>query len=426
MRTPRTHEPLRVLGVGTVYPPHLLGGYEVIWRGVTERLRADGVQARILVTGYRRPEVPAGAPEDPDVHRELDWYWRDHEWARFSLRERRAVERHNAAVFDRHLAEFRPHVVTWWPVGGLSLGLIERARRAGIPSVFFLLDPWPVYGPERDAWTRMWSGALRAPAARLAERVTGLPTRPRLPEAGRWVHCSAAMRQTLLDAGIVTPDETILAPGVGSRFADAPREPAAPQWRWRLLYIGRVVPQKGVLTAVQALAELPPQATLRIVGEGDDAYRRDLEATAERLGVRERVRFEPPRTHDQVLDVYRDADLVVFPVLWAEPWGLVPLEAMALGRPVVATGRGGSAEFLRDGENALLFDGSASGLAAAVRAVGEDAQLRERLRAGGYATAQAHREETFDERAAEEIRRVAARGRSGVADAPGGAQTPVG
>ena len=47
---------------------------------------------------------------------------------------------------------------------------------------------------------------------------------------------------------------------------------------------------------------------------------------------------------------------VLFPVRWEEPWGLVPLEAMAVGTPVVASGRGGSAEYLRDGENCLLFD----------------------------------------------------------------------
>ena len=48
--------------------------------------------------------------------------------------------------------------------------------------------------------------------------------------------------------------------------------------------------------------------------------------------------------------------MVVFPVRWEEPWGLVPIEAMARGRPVVATGRGGSGEYLRDGENCVLFE----------------------------------------------------------------------
>jgi glycogen(starch) synthase len=412
MPASRPAPPLRVLSVGNVYPPHLLGGYEVIWRGVTRRLQAAGHTARVLVTGYRRPEVAAGTPDDPDVHRELNWYWREHAWPKLSLRETVALERANASVFERHLGQLRPEVVAWWAVGGLSLGLIERTRRAGIPSLFFVLDPWPAYGPQRDRWTRTWArlGPLAAPAGALAERVTGLPARPRLARTGRWLFCSDAMRRTLLDAGFSPEDGAILAPGVESSFLAAPPEPVARAWGWRLLYVGRVVEQKGVTTAVEALAQLPAQTTLRIVGEGDPGYRSELEALAARLGVADRVRFEPPRPHEEVVGVYRDADLVVFPVLWSEPWGLVPLEAMALDRLVVATGRGGSAEFLRDGENCLLFPGGdAAALAAAVVRLGTDQALRERLRVDGRATAAAHSEEAFNRRAVEELARVAGR-----------------
>src|SRR5947209_1264313 len=117
---------MRVLAVGNVYPPHLLGGYEVIWRGAMRHLRSEGHDGRVLTTDYRRGDVPGDANEDPEVYRELSWYWRDHEWLSLSPRERFRLERHNAAVFDRHLREFRPDVITWWPVGGMSLGLLER------------------------------------------------------------------------------------------------------------------------------------------------------------------------------------------------------------------------------------------------------------------------------------------------------------
>ena len=60
------------------------------------------------------------------------------------------------------------------------------------------------------------------------------------------------------------------------------------------------------------------------------------------------------RAHAEVARLYREHDAVLFPVRWDEPWGLVPLEAMGSGCPVVATGRGGSGEYLRDGENCLL------------------------------------------------------------------------
>jgi glycosyltransferase involved in cell wall biosynthesis len=78
----------------------------------------------------------------------------------------------------------------------------------------------------------------------------------------------------------------------------------------------------------------------------------------------------------------------VFPVTWAEPFGLVPLESMAVGRPVLATGQGGSGDYLRDGENGLLHPpGDAAALAATMRRLAEDAPLRARLRTGGLATA---------------------------------------
>jgi glycosyltransferase involved in cell wall biosynthesis len=402
MPEPSNSAPLRVLSVGTVYPPHLLGGYEVIWRGVMRRLRADGHLARVLVTDYRRPEAEPDAAEDPDVHRELDWYWRDHEWPRFSPRRRLALERRNAAALDRHLREFDPEVITWWALGGLSLGLIERARRAGIPQLFFVLDPWPSYGPVHDQWTRMWSRSR--PAAALAERLTGLPARPRLGAAGRWLFCSASMQETTVRTGLSFPDQAIVAPGVEQSFLDVPREPAATAWRWRLLYIGRVVQQKGVLTAVRSLAHLPPEATLRIVGEGDPPYRRQLERLAVELGVSERVSFESPLPRSALIEVYRAADAVIFPVEWAEPFGLVPLEAMALGRPVVATGQGGSGDFLTDGENALLFTpADARGLAGAVRRLAGDEGLRDRLRERGYETAAQYSEEAFNRRAVDEI-----------------------
>jgi glycogen synthase len=396
---------VRVLAVGNVYPPHLLGGYEVIWRGVTHQLSTDGHAARVLTTDYRRPEVSLDAAEDADVHRELRWYWRDHEWPPNGPLERLRIERHNAAVFDRHLRDFRPDVIAWWPMGGMSLGLIERARRAGVPSALFVLDYWPRYGPERDLWLRMWSRRPRAGA--IAERLTGLTARAELATAGRWVFCSRAVLEDTLATGLEISDWTILSPGVERSYLDAPREPQPPDWRWRLLYIGRVVEQKGVRTAIESLTRLPGQARLLVVGEGDEGYRHELEELARELGVAERVEFRPAQSREALPEIYRHADAVVFPVQWAEPWGLVPLEAMALGRPVIATGTGGSGDFLVDGENSLLFEPQdADQLASALTSLADDPDLRERLRRGGFETAARHSEDAFNRRAVEELQAI--------------------
>ena len=79
---------------------------------------------------------------------------------------------------------------------------------------------------------------------------------------------------------------------------------------------------------------------------------------------------------------------MVFASEWPEPYGIVPLEAMACGVPVIATGTGGSGEFLEDGGNCRLFQaGDPVSLAAAAREVAEDAELRATIVAGGLETA---------------------------------------
>lgn len=405
----RMSTPTRVLAVGNAYPPHQLGGYELVWRGVMRSLRADGHLGRVLTTDFHRSDVGQHELEDPDVHRELDWYWREHEWRALSPAATLRLERHNAAVLDRHLDQFRPDVITWWPVGGLSLGLVERARRAGIPAVVFAHDYWLSYGPERDLWMRMWSHA--GPVRAVVERLTGLPTRVDFAGAGRWLFCSRSVRDHAFAVGAGVNDGAIVSPGIADSFLRSAREPEPPAWRWRLLYVGRVVEQKGVATAIDVLPLLPDEATLTIVGDGDQSYRALLERLAARLGVGDRVRFEPSRGHEDLIPVYRHADAVIFPVQWNEPWGLVPLEAMALGRPVVATGRGGSGEYLAHARNSLLFEpGDAGGLANVLRSLADDQDLRERLVSGGYETAASHSEDEFNRLARAEILRAAATG----------------
>ena len=91
----------------------------------------------------------------------------------------------------------------------------------------------------------------------------------------------------------------------------------------------------------------------------------------------------------ELASVYAEHDVVLFPVRWNEPLGLVPLEAMSVGVPVIATGTGGSSEFLVDGLNCLLVEpGDAEGLAEAVDRVLTDHEVRRTLVANGKETAE--------------------------------------
>jgi glycosyltransferase involved in cell wall biosynthesis len=151
-------------------------------------------------------------------------------------------------------------------------------------------------------------------------------------------------------------DTTLFTPRgpVAPRTPAPPRDPAAPRGeRKRLLVLGRLVERKGQEDAVRALTAVP-DAELVVVGgppaaelDGDAEVRR-LRAVADSLGVADRLVFTGAVARADVPAWIRSAD-VVLAVPWYEPFGITPLEAMACGRPVVATAVGGLQDSVADG-----------------------------------------------------------------------------
>jgi glycosyltransferase involved in cell wall biosynthesis len=373
---------VRILAISNRYPPWSIGGYEAIAAGAIGALRTAGHTVRVLTT-RPDPSDRDATSEDPDLHRELRWYWHNHEFPELPLRSTIASERSNARVLRTHLRAFRPEAVLWWAMGGMSLSVLEQVRRAGVPAVGVVGDDWMVYAPKVDRWTRLWRGRRKLAAA-LAERLAGVPAGVDLDRAARWVFISRYTLDTARGTGLRLSEATVIHPGVDPRRFEF-REPEP--WAWRLLYCGRIDARKGIATAIEALGGLPT-AMLTIDGDGDRRHLEELEELAHRLGVAERVIFRSSQ-HSAVADAYAAADAVVFPVRWREPWGLVPLEAMATGRPVLASqAGGGAAEYLRDGENCLQFaPGDAGALASVLQRLAADAGLREQLVEGGRQTA---------------------------------------
>ncbi|MGY5882479.1 glycosyltransferase [Modestobacter lacusdianchii] len=153
--------------------------------------------------------------------------------------------------------------------------------------------------------------------------------------------------------GLTTDRVSIVPCGVDTAVF-TPRGPVAPRTdRQRLLVLGRLVERKGQEDAVRALAEVP-DAELVVVGgpptdelDADPEVRR-LRGIADALGVGDRLVFTGAIARADVPSWIRSAD-VVLAVPWYEPFGITPLEAMACGRPVVATAVGGLVDTVADG-----------------------------------------------------------------------------
>lgn len=367
-----------------LYPPHALGGYELSCQDVVHRWRAAGHQVSVVTTTTRLADV--AGDDEPDVHRVLEWYWADHRVQRPSPLTRLRIERANRRRLANLLERYRPDVVSVWAMGCMSLSLLSVCLDRGRPMTVVAADDWLSYGPRADAWLSAWA---RRPAAvrRFAAQVSGVPTQPPALSADVPVAFVSDFirQQAAVTAGAISfSTSEIVPPGIDRE--DFPAQPRAERpWRGRLLCVGRIEPRKGFDIAVRALAQLP-DATLRLVGPSTD-HLDHLRTLAAELGVADRLAAEvAPRA--ELAAVYRGADALLFPSRWDEPFGLVPLEAMSQATPVVATRRGGSAEFLVDGVNCLAVDrDDPAAVAAAVARLAADPALRQRLTTGGIETA---------------------------------------
>jgi glycosyltransferase involved in cell wall biosynthesis len=220
----------------------------------------------------------------------------------------------------------------------------------------------------------------------------------------------------------VSPEQLSVVPcGVDTSLftPDGPRAARDGRFPRRLLALGRLVERKGVAAVIAALARLP-ETELVVAGGPDhgqldtsDGYRL-LRAAAERHGVADRVVFTGGVARSAVPALIRSADVVVC-VPWYEPFGIVPLEAMACGVPVVASAVGGLADTVADQRTGLLVPaGDAQALARALRGLLSDPVKRAAFAAAGVERARryswarvAAQTEAIYQRLAEGTRRAA-------------------
>jgi glycosyltransferase involved in cell wall biosynthesis len=162
----------------------------------------------------------------------------------------------------------------------------------------------------------------------------------------------------LTRAGVPAGQISVVPCGVDTSMFTPDGPAARRNGRPRLLALGRLVERKGVATVIDALARLP-DAELVVAGGPDrrdlhtsDDYRMLLE-TARVHGVAERVIFTGSVARADVPALIRSADVVVA-APWYEPFGIVPLEAMACGVPVVASAVGGLTDSIVDQQTGWL------------------------------------------------------------------------
>jgi glycosyltransferase involved in cell wall biosynthesis len=208
--------------------------------------------------------------------------------------------------------------------------------------------------------------------------------------AATLVYTSLLADRLARDAG--RPAAHVVRRGIDARlFAGRDGADPLPQLgdRPRVVFVGRMVRQKGVHVLAAAAARLrTPGARVVYVGDGPERTR--VERDAERLGVADRVHVTGFVPHERVPDFLASADVLVLPSLYEE-LGTVLVEALHAGVPTVASRTGGIPEVVQDGVTGLLVEpGDPGALARAIDTVLGDPTLAASMRANALARAGAY------------------------------------
>ena len=392
---------VRILMLSNLYPPDVEGGAEILAGEIADGLIRQGHDVTVLTSEshlsaqsplphiQRRLRLAGAARVDRQrpLWRQLDLPYR------YFRRWRQPA---NARTLRRVVAETRPDALYVWEITGLGMtSLLNELPTLRLPVVFHLGSYSLLYArsPETD------QSRLRA---RWLKRLL-IGTVP--PDA--WtslIAVSATVKAAYARAGFDPSRIEVIHNGVAPRFfatpSTRPDDQAEPL---RLLSVGRLCPEKGVLSALKALALLNDgDVQLDIVGDGDPAYQRELLAYARDQRLADRVTFHGRVSQDRLIAFYDQSDLLLNTALWAEPFGLTTVEAMARGLAVIGSRVGGTEEIITPGVNGVLTPpGDERALAAAIQRLAADPALRARLASAARRTA----EERFT--IEENVRRVA-------------------
>ncbi|MGQ0553749.1 MAG: glycosyltransferase family 4 protein [Planctomycetota bacterium] len=407
---------MKILFVTASYPPESVGGVELHVQGLARALVEQGhepaVFARTGRPGLAHLELVEERVDGVPVARLCNTF------EDATTLELLYAHPGIGAAFDRFLQRLRPDVVHIHHLTCLSTDIVARCRAAGVPVAMTLHDFW--MGCPRGQ--RITAALDVCPSIKLSKclpclrelwpHLLGRGGAPGLPaeerdalDLERLERYHAAMRQTLgavdllltpsafmarmyedygLPAGRVRVLENGLPLAAWKRAPELRRPAAGPL---RLGFIGSVLPSKGVHLLIEAFRRLGDPAGMRldVWGEvlpfhNDRSYGERLERLRE--GYESAITLHGRYENSQLPRILAGFDVLVVPSIWYEAFGLTVREAFLAGVPVVTADHGALAEAVQDGRTGLLFRaGDAASLAAALRRLADDPELRARLAA---------------------------------------------
>jgi len=359
---------VRILVVSNLFPPLVLGGYEVACGGVVDSLMHHH-DVMVLTSDWHVSD----APIQPHVRRELP-YVLGH---RRDVPKAPTYARRAARTTRAALSAHRPDLIFIWNGTRIPQTALRVAHTYGVPVVFSVMEHWFARLYSVDYFTRVLSAPRRTrglwpallTAANAIDPSLRISLSPPLPCSVIWnAHIMRELNSP--PRSVTVTRETVIPVGTPHDilYSQLPRSPVSPPMA---LFAGRVVHEKGPDLLLDALAfarKGDHPFTVTFAGPVDPPYASALRARAQALGLdMDAVTLTGPLDAAALGRLFSQASAVVIPSRWQEPAPLIAVEAAFARVPIVASRSGGMPAQFAEGREALFFDiDDGAGLGAAL------------------------------------------------------------
>ena len=403
-------------------------------RGSISRVMSHTPHPRATIKAHPSSTQPPSPLhwENEHVRRMLDYRptvhfdWRGSLWGQL-MKPFRFYRRYHNAGNARRLREVikatSPDMVYVWEITGIGANsMLKVLHELHMPIVFHVGSYWWLYA--RDPETEQ---------SRLHMRWFKRLLIGQVPEL-RWtsmIAVSEAVKEEYVSAGFDAERIEVIYNGIDQRFLASPRVECHEDKACHLLYVGRIRAEKGIMVMLKALSllahdlngtaqvneandsdfgrelsdseKLPLRFSqgfgsrtqhdnvipirLHIIGDGDRTYIRELKDFLKEHRLEEMVVFHGKVPQNELIGYYDCSQMLLVPSIWQEPFGMVVVEGMARGLPVIASNVAGLWEIISHERNGMLVDvGDERALAQAIRELMLDTDKRKRMGETGRTT----------------------------------------
>ena len=357
----------RVLIVTQLFPPHAIGGSEIVAYQQAKVLKKEGFDVRIFTGRINN------TPEQYSFKREkkefdvtsVNLHSVDFEHTRIASISKSKIEE----IFMEDLYNVAPDIVHFHNIYAMSASMIDECRRMNIPVVVTLHDYWGIcfrnilMDKDNRICTRSGLECFYCKDHLGMEDGSRISIDKRnsfimrsYSSADLLISPSRYLAERFVERGLPASKVCVINNGIDiARFRDIKKIESK---KIRFGYIGQIIRHKGIEKLIRSMSMLSDtekkDISLSIVGTGEKLFFNYCKNLAAKLNISGFTKFRGPLDNREIAKVYREIDVLIVPSIWPENSPVTIMEALASKVPVLASDIGGMPELVHEGVTGYL------------------------------------------------------------------------